>query len=100
MTENRIVFIEDAHEYNYLREYNDNEGTITHSLVYPISSEWSEHLKGTVALSIVENTGDLSFTFCSRPNKRITYSDAEELMLLLRLALEKREIKIGTLEEL
>lgn len=95
------IFLDDLHEYDYIREEQGDE--IIHSLFHSISDSWQEEVKGTLVVSVKENTVDLSFELAPllpEFNTIKTYSDTNALMLLLRLALETQKIEIYEQTEL
>lgn len=81
------IFINDVHEYDY-EHLADN----LHALYYSNGSEWNDHIKGTIAMSIKDDGNGLKIYF--EENGRIDYSEAEQLFILLKLInkTEKYEI--------
>lgn len=77
------IYIDGIHEYDYSKDDTDNQLTI-HTLYYSNGIEWSDHIKKTVALVIIDTGNgivieDLSVT------KEINYLKLEQLHILLRL---------------
>ena len=72
------IFIDDIHEYDY--ELTDDN---LHTLYYSNGSEWTEHVKGMIAMSIRDDGNGLEGMDGS--SNRINYSEAEQLFILLKL---------------
>ena len=72
------IFIDGIHEYDY-ELIDDN----LHALYYSNGGEWTEHVKGMVAMSIRDDGNGLEGMDGS--SNRINYSEAEQLFILLKL---------------
>ena len=83
------IFIDDVHEYDY--ELIDNN---RHTLYYSNGSEWAEHVKGMVAMSIKDDGNGLEGM--EESSNRINYSEAEQLFILLKLINFPAKYEIGT----
>jgi hypothetical protein len=75
------IFIDDVHEYDY--EFLQTGNGKLHNLYYSNGSEWTEHVKGMVAMSIKDDGNGLEGMDGS--SNRINYSEAEQLFILLKL---------------
>ena len=86
------IFIDDIHEYDY--EYAIKGNIKFHTLYYSNGSEWTEHVKGMIAMSIVDDGNGLQGT--EESSNRINYSEAEQLLILLKLINSPAKYEIGT----
>jgi hypothetical protein len=75
------IYIDGRHEYDYC--FN-NDDVSTYTLYYSHSDYWSDHIKGTEALTL-EDTGNGVKIIGLNSKKEIDYSKIEELHILLRL---------------
>ena len=82
------IFIDDIHEYDY--ELTDDN---LHTLYYSNGSEWTEHVKGMIAMSIRDDGNGLEGMDGS--SNRINYSEAEQLFILLKLINSPAKYEIG-----
>lgn len=87
------IFIDDVHEYDYELLVNGN--LKLHNLYYSNGGEWTEHVKGMVAMSIRDDGNGLEGMEKELSN-RINYSEAEQLFILLKLINSPAKYEIGT----
>jgi len=71
----KAILVNKKHEYDY--EVNDN----VHTLKYSDNGDWT--FPKSVAMQIVDDGNSLIVNF--NENGRINYSEAEELLILLKL---------------
>jgi hypothetical protein len=77
------VYVDGVHEYDYVMDDTDCDIT-AHTLLYSDYHEWSENVRETVALEII-NTGDGIIIKDLNTNEEIDYLKIEQLHILLRL---------------
>lgn len=78
------IYINDKHEYDY-HNHKVSKKINVHTLYYSNSEEWSDNLKKEVAMQLVDN-GD-GIEIIGACNKKVmTYLEAEQLHILLRLS--------------
>ena len=75
------IFIDDIHEYDY--EFLQTGNVKFHNLYYSNGGEWTEHVKGMVAMSIKDDGNGLEGM--EESSNRINYSESEQLFILLKL---------------
>ena len=83
------IFVDDIHEYDY-ELIDDNR----HTLYYSNEEQWNDHIKGYVALQIVDDGNGLIIKFNEK--NRIDYSEAEQLYILLKLINQPAKYEIST----
>ena len=86
------IFINDVYEYDY--EILDLRDGKYHNLYYNNGSEWTEHVKGMVAMSIKDDGNGLEVM--EESSNRINYAEAEQLFILLKLINSPVKYEIGT----
>ena len=77
------IHIDGLYEYDYVKDDTDDTLTV-HILYYSNGIEWSDHIKNTVALAIID-TGNGVVVEDLSVNKEIDYLKLEQLLILLRL---------------
>lgn len=82
------IFVNDLHDYDY-ELLADN----VHIIYYSNGSQWNEHIKGMVALSIKDDGNGLIVKFNEKG--RIDYAEAERLYILLKLINQPAKYEIG-----
>lgn len=75
------IFIDDVHEYDY--EFLQTGNGKLHNLYYSNGGEWTEHVKGKIAMVIKDDGNGLEGM--DGGSSRINYSEAEQLFILLKL---------------
>lgn len=91
------IFVDDVHEYDY--ELTDDN---LHTLCYSNSGEWQNDVKGMVANTVIDDGNELIIRF-DKVNKiatRLDYSEAERLLILLKLINQPAKYEIGTKQTL
>ena len=83
MVEDVEVFVEGKHEYTYVQEVEEETRNYIHTLRYSNSAEWSEEIRGSIALRI-RDTG-WGYNIEMESNGLMDYSDSYQLQLLLSL---------------
>lgn len=78
------IYINGKHEYDY-HKLQATPDTIVHTLYFSNDDEWSDHLKQTVAMQLVDN-GDGVEIIGACTKKTLNYLEAEQLHILLRLS--------------
>lgn len=78
------VYINNKHEYDYHKLQVTSE-TVVHTLYYSNDESWSEHIRSTVAMQLID-TGSGIEIIGVNSKKEINYSEAEQLHILLRLS--------------
>ena len=73
------IFIDDIHEYDY--EFLQTGNGKLHNLYYSNGGEWTEHVRGMVAMSIKDTGNGLE----GDESGKIDYHEAEQLFILLKL---------------
>ena len=87
------IFINDIHEYDY-QLTDDN----LHTLCYSNVGEWQNDVKGIVANTVIDDGNGLIIRF-DKANKtgiRLDYSEAERLLILLKLITQPAKYEIAT----
>jgi hypothetical protein len=85
------IYVNGVHEYDYKLAIDDgnkliiNAGNEIHQLYHSQNHEWSDDVKGKLAISISDNGAGIEF---SEPIEQIDYSDAQELRILLGIILK------------
>ncbi len=87
------IFIDDIHEYDY--ELLEKGNIKFHNLYYSNGGEWQEHIKGMIAMSIIDDGNGLQGNE-EQPLSRIDYSEAEQLFILLKLINQPAKYEIAT----
>lgn len=82
------IFINDVYEYDY-ELLEDN----VHILYHSNTSQWYDHIKGTIAMSIKDDGNGLQIDF--EENGRIDYSESEQLFILLKLVNQPAKYEIS-----
>jgi hypothetical protein len=80
-TSTQEVYIDGIHDYNYVLTQTEKE-TI-HALYYSDHNEWSDSVKGTKAIELIDNGNGVSINGVSLNNE--DYLRIEQLHILLRL---------------
>ena len=88
------IFIDDIHEYDY--EFLQTGNGKIHNLYYSNGGEWTEHIKGMVAMSIKDDGNRLVINEFLEDSSEINYSEAEKLFILLKLINSPAKYEIGT----
>jgi hypothetical protein len=80
------IFIDDKHEYDYVKDIKD--GITNHMLFHSNSEAWSDHVRETLAASMIDDGNGYRLKGKARPSKKgeIDYHYAQQLEILLRLA--------------
>jgi hypothetical protein len=78
------IYINDKHEYDYHKNEVSNKITV-HTLYYSDDEEWGYSLKKKVAMQLVDD-GDGIEIIGACNKKHISYLEAEQLHILLRLS--------------
>ena len=78
------IYIDGIHEYNYIKDVDENKDISIHTLYYSDSSEWSESTKNTLALQLVDDGNGIIIEQLST-KKGINYLETEQLHIILRL---------------
>ena len=86
------IFIDDIHEYDY--EFLQTGNWKLHNLYYSNGGEWTEQVKGMVAMSIRDDGNGLEEI--DKSSNRINYSEAEQLFILLKLINPIQKYEIAT----
>ena len=87
------IFIDNIHEYDYELLVNGNVNL--HNLYYSDLDEWSQHIKGKIAMSI-KDCGNGLEQMEKESSNRINYCEAAELFILLKLINSPAKYEIGT----
>ena len=87
------IFVDDNYDYDY-EVVNDNVHTLSRSY----ASQWSDHVRGEVALKIEDDGNGLVVRFNEKG--RIDYSEAEQLFILLKLIIDQAKYEISTKQPL
>jgi len=82
------IFVNDVHEYDYELTANN-----VHIIYYSNGSEWNDHIKGTICMSIKDDGNGLIIKFNEK--NRIDYSESEQLFILLKLVTQPAKYEIG-----
>lgn len=82
------IYIDGQHEYNYLVVELPGDFKKSHSLHYTSHENWSQHIRETLAMEIVDDGNGITVMDYDL-NSRINYSDTEKLHVLLRLMSEQ-----------
>jgi hypothetical protein len=86
---NKKIVISSDHEYEFdYKGIENKDGIIKHELYYSKASHWSDHIKGTLAISIIEDGDSL---ILDREISKIDYSQANYLKILLNIIFEKEK---------
>lgn len=78
------IYINDKHEYDYHKLEASSSVTV-HTLYYSDHIEWSEHVRNTVAMQLVDDGNGIELIGITT-KKTIEYNEAERLHILLRLS--------------
>lgn len=87
------IFVDDVHEYDY-----ELLADSLHALYYSNGSEWNNHVKGTICMSIKDDGNGLQIDV--EEKGRINYSEAEQLFILLKLINQPAKYEISTKQKL
>jgi len=82
------IYIDGVHEYNYLVVEVEGDYSKSHSLHYSSHENWSQHIRETLAMEIVDDGNGIEVLHHDL-NNSINYSDTEKLHVLLRLMSEQ-----------
>ena len=83
------IFVDDQYDY----DYQEVDGV--HTLYYSNSSSWTNHTRGEIALQIEDHGNGLSI---QEFKKEIDYSEASQLLILLKIIEEPTKYEIGKKE--
>jgi len=83
------IFVDDNYDYDY-EVVNDNMHTLSRSY----ASQWSDHVRGEVAMKIENDGNGLVVRFNEKG--RIDYSEAEQLFILLKLIIDPAKYEISS----
>ena len=87
------IYINDRHEYDY-STHRDADNNMIHTLSFSDSDDWSEDIKLTVAMQLCDDGNSVKIRgLCSK--KHLTYLEAEQLHILLRLSSGNTVYKIA-----
>jgi hypothetical protein len=86
------IYINGKHEYDYHKLDASLDATV-HTLYYSDYFEWSEHVRKTIAMQLIDTGNGIQLIGVSK--KELTYSQAEHLHILLRLASQKCTYQIA-----
>lgn len=78
------IYINDKHEYDYHKHEASSNITV-HTLYYSDDDQWGDNMKKKVAMQLVDN-GDGIEIIGACNKKHISYLEAEQLHILLRLS--------------
>jgi len=81
------IFVDDQYDY----DYQEVDGM--HTLYYSNSSSWTSHVRGEIALQIEDHGNGLSIK-----RFEIDYSEASQLLILLKIIEEPTKYEIGKKE--
>jgi hypothetical protein len=84
------IFVDNEYHFDY-----DVESDI-HTLYYNNSEYWSSHIRDRIALQIHDDGNGLVMLTNFKEKKRIDYSEAEYLYILLKLINQPTNYEIGT----
>ena len=87
------IYINGRHEYDYHKLEATPSATV-HTLYYSDDFEWSDHIRKTVAMQLVDTGGGVELIGVST-KKEINYLEAEQLHILLRLSSSHSVYKIA-----
>ena len=77
------IYINNKHEYDY--SVDQGSDGVIHTLSYSDSEEWGDDLKKRVAMQIIDDGNGIKIIgLCSKKN--LSYVEAEQLHILLRLS--------------
>lgn len=77
------IVISSDHEYEFdYKGVENKDGITTHELYYSKASHWAEHIRGTLALKIVEDGNGL---ILDKEILKLDYSEANHLKILLNI---------------
>jgi hypothetical protein len=79
------IHINSSHEYNYVK--SDFKECTLHTLYYSNGEQWADHIKGTVAVAIIDNGNGVTIENLLI-DEEISYLKLEQLHILLRLQCE------------
>jgi hypothetical protein len=78
------IYINGSHEYDY-HKLQATSTTVVHTLYYSDYHEWHDTIKKQVAMQLVDNGNGIEIINVNS-KKVITYVEAEQLHILLRLS--------------
>lgn len=78
------IHIDGLHEYDYIKDETHEQLTV-HTLYYSNCTEWSDHIKNTIALVIVDTGNGVVIEDLTTETKEVNYLKLEQLNILLRL---------------
>ena len=78
------IYINGRHDYDY-HKLEATPSVTVHTLYHSDDSEWSEHVRNTVAMQLVDNGNGIELIGVNS-KKEIDYLEAERLHILLRLS--------------
>lgn len=87
------IYINDKHEYDY-STHRDGDNHMIHTLSFSDSDDWSDDIKRKVAMQLCDDGNSVKIRgLCSKKN--LTYLEAEQLHILLRLSSGNTVYKIA-----
>lgn len=87
------IYINGKHEYDYHKLEATPEATV-HTLYFSDDFEWNENIRKTVAMQLVDNGNGVEIIGVNS-KKEISYLEAEQLHILLRLSSSQSVYKIA-----
>ena len=78
------IYINGYHEYDY-HKLSVNPTATVHTLYFSSSNEWSDGIKSKVAMQLIDNGSGIELIGVNS-KKEISYLEAEQLHILLRLS--------------
>jgi hypothetical protein len=78
------IYINGNHDYDY-HKLSVNPTATVHTLYYSNSNEWSDSIKSNVTMQLVDNGNGIELIGVNS-KKEISYIEAEQLHILLRLS--------------
>jgi hypothetical protein len=87
------IYINGKHEYDY-HKLDASPNNTVHTLYYSDDVEWSEHVRKTIAMQVVDTGNGIEIIGISK-KKSINYSEAERLHILLRLSSDNSVYQIS-----
>ena len=87
------IYINGKHEYDYHKLDATPQATV-HTLYFSDDFEWSDNIRKTVAMQLVDNGSGVEIIGVNS-KKEISYLEAEQLHILLRLSSGQSVYKIA-----
>ena len=86
------IFIDDIHEYDY-ELVEDSLHNLQHVLTYSNGEQWTNLYKGVVASTIKDDGNGLILSLYNK--EKLDYSEAERLLILLKLITQPAKYEIA-----